>query len=249
MKKTLLLWVGIFAVSFVSSVQSAEPKAEDRKAPVAKEEKTPKPAMPNKGKQSPNPVVKIETNMGDIYVELDPQKAPLTVENFLSYTNNKFYNGTIFHRVIKDFMIQGGGMTQDMRRKKTKPPIKNEAANGLKNKRGTIAMARTGVPDSATSQFFINHKDNAFLDYRGPSAQEIGYAVFGKVVKGMDVVDAIAVTSTKKPGDVPIETVVIESVTVIEKSDKKDPDTHKEQEKDQCDQDYGKKEQNKSESK
>jgi len=174
------------------------------------------PNTPPAKEKPANPVVKIVTTKGEILVELDAQKAPITVANFLAYTKDGFYNGTIFHRVIKDFMIQGGGMTPGMQQKKTNPPIKNEAANGLKNKRGTIAMARTSVPNSATSQFFINHKDNVFLDYRGPSAQEIGYAVFGKVIKGMDVVDAIAVTPTK-PGDVPVEPVLIESVTLVEK--------------------------------
>ena len=172
-------------------------------------EKTQKPA---------NPVVKIVTTKGEILVELDAEKAPVSVANFLAYTKDGFYNGTIFHRVIKDFMIQGGGMTPDMQQKKTNPPIKNEAANGLKNKRGTIAMARTNIPDSATSQFFINHKDNAFLDFKDPSPRGIGYAVFGKVISGMEVVDAIAVTPTR-PGDVPVEPVVIESVTVVEKKD------------------------------
>lgn len=171
---------------------------------------------PDKEKPA-NVIVKIETNKGDILVELDTKNAPISVANFLAYAKDGFYDGTIFHRVIKDFMIQGGGMTPNMQKKKTKPPIKNEAPNGLKNKRGTIAMARTNVPDSATSQFFINHKDNAFLDYRGPSPREIGYAVFGKVIKGMDVVDAIAVTPTRKPGDIPIETVTIKFVTVVER--------------------------------
>ena len=173
------------------------------------------PPVAEKQEKPANPVVKIATTKGEIVVELDAEKAPISVANFLAYTKDGFYKGTIFHRVIKNFMIQGGGMTVDMKKKKTKPPIKNEAANGLKNKRGTIAMARTQIPDSATSQFFINHKDNAFLDYRGPSPQEIGYAVFGKVIKGMDVVDAIAVTPTRKPGDVPIEPIVIESVTLV----------------------------------
>ncbi len=174
-------------------------------------------AAKEKPQKPEKPVVKIATTKGEILVELDAEKAPISVVNFLAYTKDGFYNGTIFHRVIKNFMIQGGGMTPDMRRKKTKAPIKNEAANGLKNKRGTIAMARTAVPDSATSQFFINHRDNAFLDYRGPSPQEIGYAVFGKVIKGMDVVDAIAAVPTRKPGDVPVEPVVIKSVTLVEK--------------------------------
>jgi cyclophilin family peptidyl-prolyl cis-trans isomerase len=158
--------------------------------------------------------VVMETSLGSITLELDTAKAPASVANFLAYADAGFYDGTIFHRVIPNFMIQGGGYTADLKQKPTQPPVKNEAANGLKNQRGTIAMARTRVVDSATSQFFINHKDNAFLDYRGPSPQEIGYAVFGNVIKGMDVVDAIAVTPTR-PGDVPVEPIVIESVTLV----------------------------------
>lgn len=208
MKRTLILLVGICAVSFISAAQAAEPAQPEKKAPVAEKKETPKTPA--------NPVVKIVTSKGEIQVELYPDKAPITVKNFLSYTKEGFYDDTIFHRVIKDFMIQGGGMTKDMQHKKTKSPIKNEAANGLKNKRGTIAMARTNVPDSATSQFFINHKDNPFLDFRDPSPRGIGYAVFGKVIKGMDVVDAIAAVATRKPGDVPVETVTIKSVTLVE---------------------------------
>jgi len=156
--------------------------------------------------------VKIETSKGDIVVELDEQKAPISCKNFLQYVQdpNKFYDGTIFHRVIKGFMIQGGGMTADMRQKQTKPPIINEAKNGLKNDRGTIAMARTNDPDSATSQFFINHANNDFLN---TGVRDAGYAVFGKVVEGMDVVDTIAAVQTR-PGDVPVETVVIKSIRV-----------------------------------
>ena len=154
--------------------------------------------------------VKIETTKGDIVVELNEEKAPITCKNFLQYVEDKFYDGTIFHRVIKGFMIQGGGMTPDMRQKSVRPPIVNESKNGLKNDRGTIAMARTSDPDSATSQFFINHGDNDFLNY---GVRDEGYAVFGKVVEGMDVVDAIANVKTR-PGDVPVETVLIKSITV-----------------------------------
>jgi len=166
-------------------------------------------AAENKGG---NPVVIIKTSKGDIKLELDKENAPITVDNFLAYIEDGFYNGTIFHRVINNFMVQGGGFTPDMQQKPTNAPIKNEADNGLKNERGTIAMARTGVVDSATSQFFINHVDNAFLDH---GLRDYGYAVFGKVVDGMDVVDAIAVVETG-PGDVPKEQVFIESVTVVE---------------------------------
>ncbi|MDX2168684.1 MAG: peptidylprolyl isomerase [Deltaproteobacteria bacterium] len=164
-----------------------------------------------------NPVVVMKTSKGVIEIELDKAKAPVTVENFLAYTNDKFYDGTTFHRVIPTFMIQGGGFTPDMKQKPTKPPIKNEAANGLKNVRGSIAMARTSDPNSATAQFFINVVDNPNLDYRGDGPMEIGYAVFGKVTKGMEVVDAIkAVPTTTKPpfANVPVDAVIIESVTL-----------------------------------
>ena len=159
--------------------------------------------------QSKNPVVVITTSLGDITVELDPAKAPLSVENFLAYVKAGHYDGTIFHRVIKGFMIQGGGMTPDMREKPTRPPIKNEAANGLKNERGTITMARTNQVDSATSQFFINTgTNNGFLDHK---VRDYGYAVFGKVVGGMNVVDKIEGVKTQ-PGDVPVEPVIIKSI-------------------------------------
>lgn len=166
-----------------------------------------------------NPVVLIETSMGNIKIELYPDKAPITVKNFLDYVNAKFYDGTIFHRVINNFMIQGGGFTEDMRPKATKAPIKNEANNGLKNLRGTIAMARTMVIDSATAQFFINHRDNSFLDYRDNSIQGFGYAVFGRVVEGIDVVDKIAEVRTgtiKGFQDVPLTTVFIKSVKQLQ---------------------------------
>ena len=164
------------------------------------------------------PVVVIDTNYGEIKVELDEQRAPLSVKNFLAYADKGHYNGTIFHRVIKDFMIQGGGMNADLSPKPTDPPVKNEATNGLKNLRGTIAMARTNVIDSATSQFFINLKDNAFLDHRDTSMQGYGYAVFGKVVAGMEVVDKIGTSPTgmrNRFSDVPVETVTIKSVRRI----------------------------------
>ena len=156
--------------------------------------------------------VVIATNYGDITVELDAEKAPLTVKNFLSYVDEKFYDGTIFHRVIKNFMIQGGGFMPDMAQKRTHAPVKNEAGNGLKNTRGTIAMARTMIIDSATAQFFINTVDNAFLDHRDNSMQGFGYAVFGKVTDGMEVVDAIAAVTTGEVGgmsDVPTPAPVV----------------------------------------
>jgi cyclophilin family peptidyl-prolyl cis-trans isomerase len=141
----------------------------------------------------------------------------MTVKNFLEYVKDGYYDGTIFHRVIKGFMIQGGGMTKDLQNKACNEPIVNEASNGLKNKRGTVAMARTNDPDSATSQFFINHADNDFLDYRGPQPDKIGYAVFGKVTEGLEVMDKIAAVKTGRKGhydDVPAEAVVILSVKV-----------------------------------
>ena len=163
-----------------------------------------------------NPVVILKTSKGDIKVELFKDKAPITVENFLSYANDGFYDGTIFHRVIPNFMVQGGGFTPDFNQKPVKAPIKNEADNELKNERGTLAMARTQVIDSATSQFFINIVDNSFLDH---GVRDYGYAVFGKVIDGMDVVDEIAGVETETKGmhgDVPKEAVVIESVEVVE---------------------------------
>ncbi len=159
----------------------------------------------------------IETSMGSITVELDDAKAPITVKNFLDYAKSGHYDGTIFHRVIDGFMIQGGGFTKSMDQKKTNAPIKNEASNGLANKRGTIAMARTMVVDSATSQFFINLVDNDFLNFRAPTPQYYGYAVFGKVTDGMDVVDRIAKVKTGFAGphqNVPEEPVIIKKVHV-----------------------------------
>ncbi len=159
--------------------------------------------------------VRLNTTMGAITLELDQDKAPITVENFLNYTRSDFYTGTIFHRVINGFMIQGGGLTADMQDKPTNPSIKNEADNGLKNKRGSIAMARTPDPHSASSQFFINVNDNDFLDFKAQTPQGWGYCVFGEVIEGMDVVDKIkGVTTTSRAGhqDVPVDTIVIESV-------------------------------------
>jgi len=166
-----------------------------------------------------NPRVLLKTSKGDITIELDAAKAPITVKNFLAYVDAELYNGTIFHRVIKGFMIQGGGLTADFQEKATKAPIKNEAANGLKNKRGTIAMARTNIVDSATSQFFINHADNDFLNHRDNTADGFGYCVFGKVVQGMEVVDAIASVRTSTIqgyADAPREAVTILSARRVE---------------------------------
>lgn len=166
------------------------------------------------------PQVKLTTTLGDIVLRLDPVKAPVSVENFLSYVKDGHYDGTIFHRVIPGFMAQGGGFTEQWKQKTTKPPIKNEADNGLKNKRGTIAMARTSDPQSATAQFFINYADNAFLDYQNPTPQGWGYAVFGEVVEGQDVVDKMATIPTgsggQMPSDVPKTPIVIQKATVVD---------------------------------
>jgi len=168
--------------------------------------------------QPANPRVLIETTKGNITVELFPGNAPQSVGNFINYVKTGFYDGLIFHRVIPGFMIQGGGMTPDMVEKPKNAPIKNEADNGLKNLRGTLAMARMAAPDSASSQFFINVADNAFLDHRGTSYATWGYAVFGQVVDGMDVVDAIVAVPRGDRGpyqDVPVEPVVMKHVTLL----------------------------------
>ena len=166
-----------------------------------------------------NPRVKLATSKGDIVLELYPDQAPETVDNFLSYVRDGFYDGTIFHRVIDNFMIQGGGMDKDMTPKPTREPIVNEADNGLKNETYTVAMARTQDPHSATAQFFVNVKDNGFLNHTGKTPQGWGYAVFGKVVEGRDVVDAIKAVPTTSKGfyqDVPAEPVVIEKASLVE---------------------------------
>ena len=174
----------------------------------------------DKQKEKPMTQVTIATSLGDIKLELNDEKAPITVENFKTIANSGYYEGTIFHRVINGFMIQGGGLTADMSNKSSDTsPIQNEANNGLPNDRGTIAMARTMDPHSATSQFFINHKDNGFLNHTGETSQGWGYAVFGKVTEGMDVVDQIAEVATGSSGayqDVPQEVITIESVVISE---------------------------------
>ena len=171
----------------------------------------------NAGAAEKNPVVQMETTLGTVKIELYPAKAPLSVKNFLDYVNSGFYNGTIFHRVMPGFMIQGGGFTADRKQKETRAPIKNEADNGLTNDRGTIAMARTASPDSATSQFFINVVDNAGLNRPKPDGH--GYAVFGKVVAGMEVVDKIVVTPTQRLNmlfaNLPVTPVTITSMKVL----------------------------------
>jgi cyclophilin family peptidyl-prolyl cis-trans isomerase len=164
------------------------------------------------------PMVELKTNMGDIVLALEPGKAPKTVANFLQYVKDGFYDGTIFHRVIDGFMIQGGGFTPDMKQKETRSPIPNEADNGLKNDRGTIAMARTSDPNSATSQFFINVVNNDALNFTSADPQGYGYCVFGKVIRGMDVVDAIRTVQTGNRGpygDVPVKPVIIEKAILM----------------------------------
>lgn len=166
------------------------------------------PASKSGGKMSK---VLLSTSLGDITIELYPEKAPITVENFLAYVDSGFFDGTIFHRVIPGFVIQGGGFTEDMNKKPTRPPVKNEAGNGLKNERGTLSMARTQETDSATSQFFINLSDNTALDH---GMRGFGYAVFGKVIEGMDIIDKIAAVKTGNRGmfnDVPVQPVLIVS--------------------------------------
>lgn len=163
-------------------------------------------------------MILMKTSKGDVKIELDEQNTPITAQNFIQYVKDGFFDNTIFHRVINGFMIQGGGFTEQMSQKKTHQPIKNEAKNAQKNKRGTIAMARTSDPHSATAQFFINLVDNNFLDFTGENIQGYGYCVFGHVTEGMDVVDSIAkvkTTSKAGHGDVPVENVVVYSVTEI----------------------------------
>ncbi len=203
---------------------AAEAPAEEAPpAEVAKVEPPPAPKEAPKAKEQPKaapkavtgkPVVVLETSKGVIKIELDADKAPITVKNFLGYVDSKFYDGTIFHRVMPNFMIQGGGFQPNMNEKTTRAPIQNEAANGLSNSRGTIAMARTSDPHSASAQFFINHVNNEVLD-KANSRDGWGYAVFGKVIEGMDVVDSIAKVATTEKGphaNVPAEPVVIKSV-------------------------------------
>lgn len=163
--------------------------------------------------------VKLTTNLGEIIIQLNAEKAPISSANFLTYVNEGFYNGTIFHRIIPGFMAQGGGFDTDFNQKAVHAPIKNEADNGLPNKRGSLAMARTNVPDSATAQFFINYKDNAFLNYTSPTPSGWGYAVFGEVIEGMDIVDEMAKQPTgNRDGhqDVPKENIIVEKAEAIQ---------------------------------
>jgi cyclophilin family peptidyl-prolyl cis-trans isomerase len=206
------------ALSLAMNAQAApkSKKAEQPKADQAEQTKE-QPKVTEATQTSPQ--VKLQTSLGDIVIKLDPAKAPATVQNFLAYVKDGQYDGTIFHRVIKGFMAQGGGYTADFKQKPTRAPIQNEADNGLKNQRGTIAMARTGDPNSATAQFFINYKDNGFLDFRSKTQQGWGYAVFGEVAQGMDVVDKMADIPTgpggPMPSDVPKTTITIQKATVV----------------------------------
>jgi cyclophilin family peptidyl-prolyl cis-trans isomerase len=197
----ILLPVGVVLAAIVSLVLYSNPKGE----------------TPMNETTADNPIVLFETTMGQIKIELDMQNAPGSSKNFLAYVDDGYFVGTTFHRIIPNFMVQGGGVTEDMVDKPSKhAPIKNEANNGLKNDRGTLAMARTGDPHSATSQFFINHADNAFLNFTAESQQGWGYAVFGKVVEGMDVVDAMAKVATGNKGghqNVPLEPIAITAVS------------------------------------
>jgi len=165
-----------------------------------------------------NPKIRISTSLGELTVELYPEDAPLTVASFLAYVNSGFYDGTIFHRVVPDFVVQGGGFTPEMQQKATGATVKNEAGNGLKNTRGTLSMARTNMVDSATSQFFISLKDNTALDHRGETPETFGYCVFGRVTAGMEVVDAMAKVKTGVSGrhrDVPQPAIVMKSAAVL----------------------------------
>lgn len=199
----------------VAKKSTAKKTTADKKPAAAK--RTAAKSAPKK-QNNKNINLLMKTNIGEIKLELYPDKAPVTVENFISYVKDNFFNGLIFHRVINGFMIQGGGFDENLRQKETKAPIKIESDNGLKNDRGTIAMARTNDPNSATSQFFINLVDNNFLNFRSPDVTGYGYAVFGKVTDGMDVVDKIATVPTGSFGymqDVPKYLIQIESVEII----------------------------------
>lgn len=213
MRITLAFSVLVGGMLLVGCGQQEKPTTKPQVEQVSEESAASRQKAIEAAKQHGNPVVVMDTSLGEITVELFKDKAPITVENFMAYAKDGFYDGTIFHRVISNFMIQGGGFTPDMSKKDTRDPIKNEATNGLSNQRGTIAMARTRDPHSASAQFFINVKDNTNLDHQGPSS--FGYCVFGKVIHGMDVVDKIRIVKTTTKGryeNVPAEPVVIKSI-------------------------------------
>ncbi len=217
-----LLFSFFFLISGCNAAETVAEKTAEQKTNTQTKEQSSKttPTVETKKsgeKMSSNPKIKLETSKGTMVLELDAEKAPKSSENFVNYVNDGFYDGLIFHRVIPNFMVQGGGMNPDMSEKGNKTPIQNEANNGLKNDRGTIAMARTNDPHSATSQFFINLKDNDFLNHTSESPAGWGYAVFGKLVEGEDVIDAIASVKTGNHGhhgDVPLEAVTIIKATV-----------------------------------
>jgi len=221
MLKRALLILALLLPAFALAQTGTAPAKPAAKAPAkaaAPAKKAPEAPASEADKTASK--VLIKTNLGEMTVELYPDKAPKTVENFLAYVNGKFYDGTVFHRVIDNFMIQGGGFTPDLRQKATRPAIANEAKNGLSNSRGTLAMARTGDPNSATAQFFINVVDNPRLDYTSDAnGSTWGYCVFGKVISGLDVVDKIKAVPTGAQGpfksDVPTTPVVIEKISVI----------------------------------
>ena len=206
MKNNNIYKLGLYTFALAFVLNSCSNKSDEAEMPIIQETSMTQ--------------VTIKTSVGDIHLELDGEKAPITVENFVAIAKSGYYDGTIFHRVINGFMVQGGGLNADMSNKSSgTAPIQNEANNGLTNDRGTVAMARTMEPHSATGQFFVNHKDNGFLNHTGENSQGWGYAVFGKVTEGMDVVDAIADVETGSTGghqDVPVEVITIESVTVAE---------------------------------
>ena len=213
-KQSIILFFSFFMILTGCNAEESTTKPE-----ASNETKTTTETKPSGEKMSANPIIKMETSKGTITIELDAEKAPNSAANMVSYVRDGFYDGLIYHRVIPGFMIQGGGMHEDMSEKKNNAPIKNEANNGLKNNRGTLAMARTNDPHSATSQFFINLKDNDFLNYTSESPAGWGYAVFGKVTDGMDVVDEIAKVATgnnRGHGDVPLEAVTIIKATIAE---------------------------------
>jgi cyclophilin family peptidyl-prolyl cis-trans isomerase len=208
------------AAAGAAAAEAEQKETEEKGSPVVDKAEKKGGESVEKEKKGGPPIVRIETNLGNITVELTPDRTPVTVNNFLTYVRDGFFNGTVFHRVVKGFVIQGGGYTSDLALQPTKAPIANEAKSGLSNKRGTIAMARTNVRDSATSQFFINLRDNAMLDYRGESPSGWGYTAFGKVTEGMDVVEAIGALPTgpggQFPAEVPKKTVIITKTVVVE---------------------------------
>lgn len=216
MKKLIAIAIFALGVTVFAAVAFVQPSAKTSDSQPVANTQPATPAEPAQVQEDKMVYIEMETSMGTMYLALNETKAPITVANFLSYVEEDYYNNTIFHRVMKDFMIQGGGFTADLKKKSTKPEIKNEWKNGLKNTRGTISMARLGrQPDSASSQFFINLADNAFLDQPRDGA---GYAVFGQLVKGEDVLDAIGTVPTAPQGmhgDVPINTVTITSMSKI----------------------------------